>query len=151
MDKKKEKPKANSVGRPKNIKSPDELWEHFCNYKTDTKANPRKRMVFGGKDFNKDYELLERPLTIEGFENYCFEKDIISDLGDYFKNKEGRYSDFAPICSRIKSAIRQDQIEGGLVGQYNPSITQRLNGLTEKVEAENKNDNKHEIVVKFEQ
>ena len=28
-----------------------------------------------------------------------------------------------------------DQIEGGMVGQYNPSITQRLNNLTERVDA----------------
>ena len=30
--------------------------------------------------------------------------------------------------------IRQDQIEGGMSGIYNPSITQRLNGLTDKSE-----------------
>jgi len=38
------------------------------------------------------------------------------------------------VCSRIKKSIRKDQIEGGMVGQYNPSITQRLNGLVEKQE-----------------
>jgi hypothetical protein len=30
--------------------------------------------------------------------------------------------------------IRQDQIEGGMAGVYNPSITQRLNGLKENIE-----------------
>jgi hypothetical protein len=35
-------------------------------------------------------------------------------------------------CSYIKREIRNDQISGGMVGQYNPSITQRLNNLTEK-------------------
>jgi hypothetical protein len=39
-----------------------------------------------------------------------------------------------PICSYIKREIRTDQINGGMVGQYNASITQRLNGLTEKTE-----------------
>jgi hypothetical protein len=52
----------------------------------------------------------------------------------YFKNVDKRYEEFIPICSRIRKAIRQDQIEGGMVGQYNPSITQRLNGLTERIE-----------------
>ena len=33
--------------------------------------------------------------------------------------------------------IRKDQIEGGMVGQYNPSITQRLNALKEHVEQHN--------------
>jgi hypothetical protein len=44
------------------------------------------------------------------------------------------YDDYMTICSRIKEQIRQDQIEGGMVGQYNPSITQRLNNLTDKQE-----------------
>lgn len=59
---------------------------------------------------------------------------IINDIGDYFKNKDGRYSDYAPICSRIKTIIRQDQIEGGMAMIYNPSITQRLNGLKESTD-----------------
>ena len=51
-------------------------------------------------------------------------------------NKDGLYNDFVGICSRIKEWIREDQITGGLLGQYNPSITQRLNGLTEKTQTE---------------
>ena len=35
----------------------------------------------------------------------------------------------------IREVIRRDQIEGGMVGQYNPSITQRLNGLKEQTES----------------
>jgi hypothetical protein len=61
-------------------------------------------------------------------------KGIITDLGNYFENKEKRYSDFVAICSRVKREIREDQIIGGMVGIYNPSITQRLNALTEKTE-----------------
>jgi hypothetical protein len=37
--------------------------------------------------------------------------------------------------------IRNDQIDGGMVGQYNSSITQRLNGLVEKTENKNENTN----------
>jgi hypothetical protein len=74
-------------------------------------------------------------LTLEGFENYCNDKGIISDLGLYFSNNEGRYSDYLTICARIRRIIKQDQIEGGMVGIYNPSITQRLNGLVDKQES----------------
>jgi hypothetical protein len=81
-------------------------------------------------------EPLERPLTLEGFETYLFEKDIISDVSDYFENKDDRYSDYVPICRMIKKIIRKDQIEGGMVGQYNPSITQRLNNLVEKTQTD---------------
>jgi hypothetical protein len=71
---------------------------------------------------------------MEGFEVYCFDNGIINDLSDYFGNKDGRYSSYADICLRVKKTIRNDQIEGGMAGIYNPSITQRLNGLTEKSE-----------------
>lgn len=74
---------------------------------------------------------------MEGFEVYCFQN--YSDVHHYFDNTDGRYEDYRTICSHIKKVIRQDQIEGGMVGQYNPSITQRLNGLKEQIEQENIN------------
>ena len=63
---------------------------------------------------------------------YCEDNNIISDLGRYFTNKDGVYDEFRTICSRIKRNIRQDQLDGGFTGIYNPSITQRLNNITEK-------------------
>ncbi len=44
------------------------------------------------------------------------------------------YGDYVGICRTIKEEIRADQIDGGMAGIYNPSITQRLNNLTEKKE-----------------
>jgi hypothetical protein len=121
------------VGRPRNLESPEQLSELFDKYKADVKANPRIKSVFGGKEFEERAEPLERPLTLEGFELFCY--DEVGMVEQYFKNTDKRYEEFVPICTRIRKAIRQDQIEGGMVGQYNPSITQRLNGLTEKVES----------------
>jgi hypothetical protein len=123
----------NKVGRPRNLDNPEQLRELFDRYKADVKANPRIKSVFGGKEFEERAEPLERPLTLEGFELFCF--DQVGCVEDYFRNKDKRYEEFSTICTRIRKAIRQDQIEGGMVGQYNPSITQRLNGLTEKVES----------------
>jgi hypothetical protein len=130
---------ARPVGT-KNIKTPEILWELFIEYRDEVKSNPRKKHVFVGKDGNSDFEQLERPLTMEGFENFCFEKNVINDLGNYFANSNDAYSDYSTICSRIRQNIRQDQIEGGMVGQYNPSITQRLNGLKESQEVEIKQE-----------
>jgi hypothetical protein len=78
-------------------------------------------------------EPLEVPLTLEGFEIWTLNK-FGFHIEQYFKNVEKRYEEFVPICTHIRKEIRRDQIEGGMVGQYNASITQRLNGLTEKVE-----------------
>jgi DNA polymerase II small subunit/DNA polymerase delta subunit B len=120
------------VGRPRNLDSPEQLYELFKKYKEDVKANPRIKSVFGGKEFEERAEPLERPLTMEGFEIFCW--DNVGCVEDYFKNSGKRYEDFSPICSRIRKEIREDQITGGMVGQYNASITQRLNNLKEQVE-----------------
>jgi hypothetical protein len=122
------------MGKNKYIETPEKMWEHFEAYRNEVKSNPRKKHVFVGKDGVSDYELLERPLTLDGFECYCYDNGIISDLSNYFANSDNKYSDYSTICSRIRKAIKDDQIQGGMVGQYNASITQRLNGLTDKSE-----------------
>jgi hypothetical protein len=123
------------VGRPRNLDSPEQLYELFLRYKEDVKANPRIKSVFGGKEFEERAEPLERPLTMEGFEIFCW--DNVGEVEQYFKNIDKRYTEYIPICSRIRKEIREDQITGGMVGQYNASITQRLNNLKEQVEQTN--------------
>ena len=124
------------MGKHKYIENPQRMWELFEAYRKDVKDNPRVKHVFVGKDGNSDFERLERPLTIEGFKNYCY--DVVGDITAYLVNRDNAYNDYSTICTRIKETIRQDQIEGGMVGQYNPSITQRLNGLSEKQQVETK-------------
>jgi hypothetical protein len=126
------------MAKHKYIETPEKMYELFEAYKKDVKDNPRKRHTFVGKDGVSEFELLERPLTMEGFECYVMDNAIINDLGDYFSNKDNKYLEYSTICSRIKKEIKNDQIEGGMVGQYNPSITQRLNGLVDKKETEHK-------------
>jgi DNA-packaging protein gp3 len=123
-----------SKGHGKYIETPEKMWEYFEAYRAEVKNNPRTKTVFPGKDAIPQREPLERPLTLEGFENWCADAGIIEDLSNYFANTKGNYSDYSTICSRIKRVIRQDQIEGGMVGQYNASITQRLNSLVDKQE-----------------
>ncbi len=124
------------MAKHKYIETPQKLWDLFKDYKAEIKNNPIRKQVFVGKDGHEDWELRERPLTMEGFENYVADLEIIADLGHYFANTGNDYEAYRTICSRIKRAIRQCQIEGGMAGIYNPSITQRLNGLTEKVQEE---------------
>lgn len=144
------------MGKNKYIESPEKMWEYFLAYKSELKDNPiyiieQKKgntsiklsiESSGNVDFKPPSDIVElpaqRPLTLEGFENWCADSGIINDLGDYFANTDNKYSDYSTICSRIKRTIRQDQIEGGMVGIYNPSITQRLNGLVDKKETEHK-------------
>ena len=120
------------MGKPKYIETPERLYELFEEYKANLKPREIQKATPRGvvSEFHKP------PLTIEGFKVYCWKNH--SDINRYFYNVDGAFSDYVSICSRIKEEIRQDQIEGGMVGQYNPSITQRLNGLTEKQEVEHK-------------
>ena len=122
------------MGRVKYIESPEKLKEYFLSYEKEVKSNPFLVKDWVGKDADEVQRERERPLTIEGFECWLAENDIIEDLGDYLKNKDNRYDDYAPICSYVKKKTRKDQIEGGMAGVYNPSITQRLNNLAEKTE-----------------
>jgi len=122
------------MGRPNKIHSPEHLWELFQAYKKNTKENPFIVKDYVGKDAEMVYREKERPLTMEGLNNYVFDMGIIHGLDNYFANSRGRYKRFSSICRAIKEQIRQDQIEGGMAGMYNPSITQRLNNLVEKTQ-----------------
>lgn len=125
------------MARPKGtkyIETPEKMWELFLAYKKEVKGNPIIVKDWVGKDATDVYREKERPLTLDGFECWCADNEIINDLSNYFANTEQRYSDYSTICSRIRKAIRNDQIEGGMAGIYNPSITQRLNNLVERSE-----------------
>jgi len=124
------------MGKRKYIETPEKMWEYFVSYKKEIKEKPIIVKDWVGKDAVDVYREKERPLTLEGFENWCSDNEIIEGLSQYFANTEQRYTEYQTICSRIRKAIRQDQIEGGMVGIYNPSITQRLNGLVDKKETE---------------
>lgn len=121
-------------GRPRNVETPEQMYEMFTAYKSNVKENPRNKYVMNQRTGDMIPEPLERPLTLEGFEIYVHNK-FSFHIEQYFKNQDKLYQDFIPICSHIRKEIRRDQIEGGMVGQYNASITQRLNGLTERVES----------------
>ena len=124
------------MAKTKYIETPEKMWEYFSSYKKEVKEKPVIVKDWVGKDAVDVYREKERPLTLEGFENWCADNEIINDLSQYFANTEQRYTEYQTICSRIRRVIKQDQIEGGMVGIYNPSITQRLNGLVDKKETE---------------
>lgn len=127
--------KKNPSGKNhKYIESPEKMYELFCEYRDSVKAKPFYVRDWVGAMATQIERPKEKPLTYEGFSNYVFEKGILKDTDDYFGNTKGNYDEYSSICSRIKRIIREDQIGGGMAGIYNPSITQRLNGLVEKVQ-----------------
>jgi hypothetical protein len=117
--------------KPKLIETPEKLYAYFEEYKEYIKTNPRTidKALQSGKIAK---ETLRVPYTMDGFEVFCYQKGFTVE--HYFRNSNDSYGEYCTICLIIKKEIRQDQIEGGMVGQYNPSITQRLNNLTEKTD-----------------
>ena len=132
------------MAKHKYIKTPELLWEMFEAYKEKTQSNPRliDKALQSGKVVQ---EALRVPLTLEGFEVWGYEQGVT--LEHYFRNTNNAYEEYCTICQRIKKSIRQDQIEGGMVGQYNPSITQRLNNLTEKTDVTTNGEAINEIKI----
>lgn len=118
------------------FKEPKDLEKAFEEYKINLKeqSNEWVKVQYVGKDGYRVEEPQKVPMTMEGFERFCYKN--YGCVNHYFDNKEGYYTDFGTICSYIKKEIRENQITGGLLGFYNPSITQRLNGLVDKKETE---------------
>jgi len=131
--------------KPKFIETPEKLMQIFEEYKAYTLANPRTKWVLSQKTAEMVAEPLRIPLTNEGFEIFCYNN--YSDVHHYMDNTDGRYSAYRTVCSHIKKEIRNDQITGGMVGQFNPSITQRLNALKEHTDVTSDNEKINAITV----
>lgn len=123
-----------NMGKNKYIESPERMWELFTMYKQWVKDNPIKVQDYVGKDGDEVYREKIRPLTMEGFECFVMDNTDVTypDLCHYFSGSNESYKNYFAVCSRIKREIRNEQVTGGMAGIYNPSITQRLNGLVEK-------------------
>ena len=116
------------------FKKPEELQKTWADFKSNLKiqAQDWPKIQYVGKEGNRMVDFPVVPYTMEGFERFC--RENLGCVEQYFKNQDQLYNDFIPICSHIKKEIREQQIIGGLLGAYNPSITQRLNNLSEKQE-----------------
>ncbi len=112
----------------------------FNKYKKNLKEQESEwlKVQYVGKDGERKADGTKVPMTFEGFKRFCYNKKEYGCVEQYFLNKDSLYADFVGICSHIKDEIRENQIIGGLLGFYNPSITQRLNGLTDKKETTHK-------------
>lgn len=117
------------------FKEPKELEDKWVDYKADRKEQAKDWPItqYVGKDGEQRVHFPTLPLTLEGFKVFC-RKDT-GEAQHYFDNTGGYYEDFCVICRAIREEIRDNQITGGLVNQFNSSITQRLNGLTDKIES----------------
>jgi hypothetical protein len=123
------------------FKNDSEMAVAWAAYKDNVKKQGEEwlKVQYVGKDGDRKEDPSKVPLTLEGFKRFC--RENYGEVEQYFSNQDKYYDDFIGVCSRIRDEIRENQIIGGLLGFYNPSITQRLNGLIEKTANENTNRN----------
>jgi len=127
------------------FKTPEDLEKAFEQYKESLKEEAKQwlKIQYVGKDGERVEDPQKVPYTLEGFKRFCRKK--YGEVQNYFDNTDNYYEDFYVICRTIKEEIRENQITGGMLGFFNPSITQRLNNLKESQETETKG----EIIVKY--
>lgn len=132
-----------AVGRPKIFENELELSKAWEEYKADLDIQAQEwvKVQYVGKDAMRVTDNFKLPYTLEGF--YIFCRKNYGCVKQYFTNIDGAYNDFLPICTHIREEIRNNQIIGGLLGVYNPSITQRLNNLVERSEIDHKGEIKN--------
>lgn len=113
------------------FKSPDELLIAWDLFKEDVEkqSNEWIRVQYVGKDAVRTAEPTKVPLTFEGFKRFC--RKNYGEVEQYFTNQNELYNDFVGVCREIKEEIRENQIIGGMLNFFNPSITQRLNNLVD--------------------
>lgn len=134
------------MAKHKYIETPEKIGEYFQAYYKHIKTNPRLKREYVGKDGDAVDKPIERPLTIEGFFNFCHREYGVT-LEHYWYNSEGSYDEYRTIITRVKNLIREDQLEGGLLGEYNANLTARINGLTEKTDVTTNGNNINSIEV----
>jgi len=119
------------------FKTVKELSKAWKGYKKDLTEQNKEwlNVQYVGKDGCRVTDPLKVPMTLEGFKRYC--RNNHGDVSHYFDNDGELYNDFRVICRAIREEIRENQIIGGMLGVYNPSITQRLNNLQDKQQVEN--------------
>lgn len=139
-------PKGNRYGvdsgnffKPKSY-TPEEWKEVFLKY-----LDHRQNKVWKKNEAIKGGDLAGQiigvpsnlPLTIESF---CIFADV--SLQTFYNYEKGeKYKEYFEITARIRQVIESDQLEGSIVGAYNPNIIARKLGLSETT----KNENTHKI------
>lgn len=128
------------VGRPLVFKTPEELWDIYCEYKEWSKNNPLYKM-HPLKDGTIVPLPIDRPLTIWGFATFCGLSR--QGLANYGERED--HSQFFGIYSRICNEMTSQRIEYGLTDMYNARLVARIDGIVEKRELDAKVTQKEEL------
>ncbi len=135
-------------GRNKLFKTPEALLKECYAYFDWCHENPIKTndVIRGGENAGTQisYEN-ERPYTIDGL---CVFLGITYPTLLNYENAE-THKDFFKVISHVKSKIRENQLSGAIVGNYNSNIVARINGLTDSQKHEHSGEVKSGGTIRF--
>lgn len=117
-----------TLGRPKKIESPEQLWQYACEYFEEVDNNPHKHEDFiraGDKAGNKVHLKNIKPYTWAGLDGMLFRRGIIVKTEDYRLNRGGKYSDFSGVIAHIDSIMWNQKFTGASVGAFKENIIAR--------------------------
>lgn len=119
---------------------PKELYALFLEYKKYVKEKlTRYEMVIIAKTGKAVKVPRERPLTIEGFNIFLYDKGLCRAT-TYFKNVQNAYGDYTEEINAIIDIINEDFISGGATGLFNPAMSLRYARLPDKYEVDHTSD-----------
>lgn len=127
------------MGKHKYIESPEKLLEYFKQYKQFEEDNKLHKREYVGKEGTPVDTPLHYPITMEAFETWLFNNDIIQTLSDYISNKNKAYDDYSAILTHIRREIYAHNFRGASVQLLNPSLIARQLGIKDQQETINYN------------
>ena len=119
------------MGAPFRYKNPEDLRKDALAYFEWCDKNP----IRGSRSLRKDDGTvvtidtqLPRPYSFEGLADHIG----IDDYAQFVKDNKERPG-FGKVFCFIRTRVRRNQIEGGLVGIYKEGLTARLNGIADNM------------------
>lgn len=122
------------AGKPKAIKTPEKMWELFEQFREWIEDNPlvyQEHTTTPKGPITKTIEH-QRALTWQAFDSWLLNKGIASDTRAYRQNRDGAYSEYRAVCTRINNEMYSQKFEGAASGIYNANIIARDLGLVDK-------------------
>lgn len=120
-------------GQPRNLESPEQLWEHFEGYVKYEKDHPFTKREYVGKDGRAEDTDLLAPLTMEAFKSYMWDIGV-GCIDRYIKNSNEAFNDYVPIITRIKDKIFAHNFKGASGNLMKENLIARQLGLKEQSE-----------------
>jgi hypothetical protein len=129
---------ARKVGKPRKVKSPEQMWEVACQYFKECDSTPWVKVDYRGKNLKRVEIPTCRPYTIKGLYAFFRAKGMTGRLEDYRKNRNGRFEEYSDVVQRINDIIKSQKLEGALVGAFNASLVSYELGIGPRVEKSGK-------------